>query len=68
MAKREKFSIWGREPDTKKGCYKFYQDKKKTWPIGHVLNEEDKKYMLEMMNKNYRNKNRNTSCFRRKTN
>jgi hypothetical protein len=53
MAKREKFSIWGREPDTKKGCYKFYQDKKKTWPIGHVLNEEDKKYMLEMMNKNY---------------
>ena len=27
MAKREKFSIWNREPDTKKGCYKFYQDK-----------------------------------------
>ena len=30
MAKREKFSIWNREPDTKKGCYKFYQDKKKS--------------------------------------
>ena len=53
MAKREKFSIWGREPDTKKGCYAFYQSRKKTWPMGHVLNEEDTKYMLEMMDKNY---------------
>jgi len=53
MAQREKFSIWGREPNTKKGCYEFYQNKKKTWPIGYVLNEEDKKYMVEMMDKNY---------------
>ena len=51
--KREKFSIWGREPDTKKGCKAFYQSRKETWPIGHSLNEEDKKYMLEMMDKNY---------------
>ena len=28
MAKRSKFSIWGREPDTKKGCYQFFQEKK----------------------------------------
>ena len=53
MAKREKFSIWGREPDTKKGCQAFYQSRKETWPIGHSLNEEDKKYMLEMMDKHY---------------
>jgi len=53
VAKREKFSIWGREPDTKKGCYQFYQSKKRTWPIGHILNEEDKKYMLEMMDEHY---------------
>ena len=31
MAKREKFSIWGREPDTKKGCYEFFQERKKLW-------------------------------------
>lgn len=51
--KREKFSIWGREPDTKKGCSTFYKSRKETWPIGHSLNEEDKKYMLEMMDKHY---------------
>ena len=51
--KREKFSIWGREPDTKKGCKAFYRSRKETWPIGHSLNEEDKKYMLEMMDEHY---------------
>ena len=29
MAKREKFSIFGREPDTKKGCDEFIKEKKK---------------------------------------
>ena len=48
MAKREKFSIWGRKPDTKKGCKAFYQSRKETWPIGRSLNEEDKKYMCEI--------------------
>ena len=33
--KREKFSIWGREPDTKKGCYEFM--KKKESYLGHSL-------------------------------
>ena len=27
MAKREKFSIFGREPDTKKGCDEFIKEK-----------------------------------------
>ena len=33
MAKREKFSIFGRDPDTKKGCYEFMQKKKKVRDI-----------------------------------
>ena len=53
MAKREKFSIWGREPDTKTACLALYQSKKRTWPPEHVLNKEDKKYVLEMMDKYY---------------
>jgi len=53
MAKREKFSIWGREPDTKKGCYKFYQEKKKSWPLNYVLNEEETNHIKDMMDKYY---------------
>ena len=53
MAKREKFSIWGREPDTKKGCYKFYQEKKKSWPLNYVLNEEETNHVKDMMDKYY---------------
>ena len=53
MAKREKFSIWGRDPDTKKGCYKFYQDKKNSWPINYVLNKEEMEHMKNMMDKFY---------------
>ncbi len=53
MAKREKFSIWGREPDTKKGCYEFFQERKKSWFEGHVLEGDDEKYMKEMMSKYY---------------
>ena len=37
MAKREKFSIWGREPDTKKGCYEFFQERKKLWFEGFYI-------------------------------
>ena len=53
MAKREKFSIWNREPDTKKGCYKFYQDKKKSWPLNYILNNEETNHMINMMSKYY---------------
>jgi len=53
MAKREKFSIFGREPDTKKGCYKFFQERKKLWFEGYVLEGDDEKYMKEMMSKYY---------------
>jgi hypothetical protein len=51
--KREKFSIWGREPDTKKGCYEFYQAKKKSWPLNYVLNEEETKHVIDFMSKYY---------------
>jgi len=54
MAKREKFSIWGRKPDTKKGCYQFYQDKKKTWPLNYVLNKEETKHVIDFMSNYYR--------------
>ena len=53
MAKREKFSIWGREPDTKKGCYEFFQGRKKLWFEGYILQRDDEKYMKEMMSKYY---------------
>ena len=53
MAKREKFSIFGREPDTKKACYKFYQEKKNSWPINYVLNKEETEHMKNMMDKFY---------------
>jgi len=54
MTQREKFSIWGREPDTKKGCYEFYQDKKKTWPLNYVLNKEETKHVIDFMSNYYR--------------
>jgi len=53
MAKREKFSIWGKEPDTKKGCYELFHKQKASWPIGHVLKNDDEKYMKEMMGNFY---------------
>ena len=53
MTKREKFSIWGKEPDTKKGCYEFYQAKKKSWPLNYVLNEEETNHVKDMMSKYY---------------
>ena len=53
MAKREKYSIWGREPDTKKGCYQFYQNKKKSWPLNYVLNTTETQHMIDMMSKYY---------------
>ena len=53
MTKREKYSIWGREPDTKKGCYEFYQAKKKSWPLNYVLNEEETKHVIDFMSGYY---------------
>ena len=53
MAKRSKFSIWGREPDTKKGCYQFFQEKKKSWPLNYVLNTEETNHVIDMMNRYY---------------
>ena len=53
MAKREKFSIFGREPDTKKGCYEFIQKKKKQWGVDYFLNEEEIKQMKDLMSKYY---------------
>ncbi len=53
MAKREKYSIFGREPDTKKGCYQFYQEKKKSWPLNYVLNKEETNHVKDMMGKYY---------------
>ena len=53
MAKREKFSIWRREPDTKKGCYKFMQEKKATWGIDYILNVEETQHMKNLMRNYY---------------
>ena len=50
---REKFNIWGKGPMSKKDCYKTYQEIKKTWPLGYMLNEEETKYMKEMMDIGY---------------
>ena len=49
MTKREKYSIWGREPDTKKGCYEFMQKKKKEWGGDYFLNDEEIKHMKDLM-------------------
>jgi len=53
MAKREKYSIWGREPDTKKGCYKFWQSLKNQWPFNYSLNEEETGHLKNMMDQYY---------------
>ena len=53
MAKREKFSIFGREPDTKKGCYEFMQKKKKEWGVDYFLNDEEIKHMKDLMSNYY---------------
>ena len=51
--KREKFSIWGREPDTKKGCYEFMKKKKATWGIHYILNVEETQHMKNLMRNYY---------------
>ena len=53
MAKLEKFSIWGSEPQYKNACYKLFHERKKLWFEGHVLTGDDEKYMKEMMSKYY---------------
>ena len=53
MAKREKFSIWGSEPQYKNACYELFHKHKTSWPIGHILKNEDEKYMKEMMSNFY---------------
>jgi len=53
MAKREKFSIWGSEPQYKNACYELFHKHKTSWPIGHILKNEDEKYMKEMMGNFY---------------
>ena len=53
MAKREKFSIWGSEPQYKNACYELFHKQKTSWPIGHILKNEDEKYMKEMMSNFY---------------
>ena len=53
MAKREKFSIFGRDPDTKKGCYEFMQKKKKEWGVGYFLNNEEINHMKNLMSNYY---------------
>ena len=52
--KREKFSIWGREPDTKKGCFSFWKSLKSQWPIGYCLNEEEINHLKNMMSNYYK--------------
>ena len=51
--KREKFSIWGSEPQYKKACYELFHQHKASWSIGHILKNDDEKYMKEMMDKYY---------------
>ena len=51
--KREKYTIFGREPDTKKGCYEFYKQKKKSWPLHYVLSQEETNHVKDMMDKYY---------------
>jgi hypothetical protein len=53
MPKREKYSIWGRKPDTKKGCYEFMKKKKATWGIDYILNVEETQHMKNLMRNNY---------------
>ena len=51
--KREKFSIWGSEPQYKKACYELFHGRKKLWFEGYILEGDDEKYMKEMMDKCY---------------
>ncbi len=51
--RRPSFSIFGREPSTRKSCYEFYQKKKKSWPLHYVLNEEETNHVKDMMDKYY---------------
>jgi hypothetical protein len=51
--KREKVSIWGQEPNTKDFCTKLFKEKKKSWPLNYVLNEEETNYVKDMMSEYY---------------
>tara|TARA_R100000353_G_scaffold15305_1_gene14859 strand:- start:489 stop:1262 length:774 start_codon:yes stop_codon:yes gene_type:complete len=51
--KRIKFTIFGREPDTRKGCTAFIRQKKKEWGIYYALNQEEIKHMKELMRNYY---------------
>ncbi len=53
MAKREKFSIWGEEPNTKDFCKELFKEKKSSWPVGYVLNKEETKHVIDFMSKYY---------------
>jgi hypothetical protein len=50
---RQKYSIFDREPDTKKGCYEFIQKKKKQWGVDYFLNDKEIKYMKDLMSNYY---------------
>jgi len=51
--KREKYSIFGREPDTKKGCDVFIKKQKKTWGVYYSLNEDEIQHMKDLMRRYY---------------
>jgi len=51
--KRQKYSIFGREPDTKKGCDAFIKQKKREWGVNYALNEEEVGHMKEIMRNYY---------------
>ena len=53
MAKREKVSIWGQEPNTKDFCKKLFKEKKNSWPLNYVLNEEETKHVIDFMSRYY---------------
>jgi len=51
--KRKKYSIFGREPDTKKGCDIFIKKQKKTWGVYYSLNEDEIQHMKDLMRRYY---------------
>jgi len=51
--KREKFEIWGQEPNTRKFCTALFKEKKNSWPLDYVLNEEETRHVKDMMSKYY---------------
>ena len=53
MAKREKYIIWGREPDTKKRCREYIQKLKEKWGVHYLLNDEEIKNMKDLMSNYY---------------